>query len=112
MAVFSVYISSRTKDGSELDAALRERFRAVYRIGTEFWLIDARADAEDVACAVRPVLCAADKMFVAPCQRDVVPVLSRAAHAWLNAPERGWGTRREACGSLPADGETPFAFAA
>lgn len=113
MAVFGVYMSSRTKDGTQLDTALRERYRDVYRVGVEFWLLDARADAEDLADAMRPVLGPLDKMFVAVLKRDVVPVLSPAAHAWLNKPGRGWSTPRQSHGLTPPDhGETPFSIAA
>lgn len=113
MAVFGVYLSSRTKNGNTLDTLLRERFRDVYRVGVEFWLIDSRGDAEDIAHAMKGALSGPDKMFVAVLERDVVPVLSRAAHTWLNAPERRWKATRPSHGTAePAADETPFAIAA
>lgn len=108
MAVHSVYISSRILDGMALDTELRKRFADVYRVGLEFWLVDADGDAEVVVSALRPVLSPVDKIFVGALSRDVVPVLSRAAHAWLNAPDRSWAKRAPGAGSQGTQ-ESPFA---
>lgn len=104
MAIHGVFISSRTVDGGRLDEALRERYRDVYRVGHEFWLVDAPYDAEQIAGSMREVVGASGKMFVAALTRDVAPVLSEAAHAWLNRPMRRWQSRFDGRGVAPSIG--------
>ncbi|MEM7695062.1 MAG: hypothetical protein AAF318_11465 [Pseudomonadota bacterium] len=111
MAVHCVFISSQAKDGAAIDTALRERFDAVYRVGVEFWLVDTAHDAEELAGAMRAVLSARDKLFVAAMTRDFVPILSDAAKVWLTAPGRSFRVPARGRG-LEEGGPSLFAKAA
>ncbi|WMS43009.1 hypothetical protein RDV64_00990 [Acuticoccus sp. MNP-M23] len=111
MAIHCVFISSTTRDGSSIDATLRQRFSEVYRVGVEFWLVDTAHDADYVATSMRSIISGRDKLFVAAMTRDFVPVLSAAAQLWLTAPNRSWRLHGDGCGQ----GETtdsPFRAAA
>ncbi|ORE95702.1 hypothetical protein ATO13_02550 [Stappia sp. 22II-S9-Z10] len=91
MAIHSVFVSPRNRDGAGVDLRLRVLFNDVYRVGSEFWLIDSARDAETVTRLIRTILSPGDKTFVAVLSRDVCSGLSANAHAWLNAPDRNWG---------------------
>ncbi len=112
MTVHAVYISTKNRDGAAFDVALRGLFAEVYRIWAEFWLVDALADAEDVARAVRTRFTREDKVFVAALTRDVWSGLSMNARSWLTAPTRSWGQRVDGLGIVPVDAEpAPLALA-
>ncbi len=111
MSIHCVYISSASKDGNAVDAELRRRFHDVYRVGTDFWLVDTGHAADHVADAMQHILTGSDKMFVAAMTRDFVPVLSAAAKGWLVAPERSWREHRSGSGTGEAAGSL-FAIAA
>ncbi len=111
MTVHAVFISSKTTDGATIDKAIRACFADVYRVGTEFWLVDTARDADQVVAAVKPALGRTDKMFVGALTRDAVPVLSAAAHLWLTSPARTWRERSDGRGLSPTM-DTPLALAA
>jgi len=111
MAVHGVFVSPKSKSGSAIDNALRQRFADVYRVGVEFWLVDSGRDASGVADQVNAVLERGDKMFIAALTQDTAAQLSAAARLWLMAPERTWRSRRSGLGEVATD-EPAFAFAA
>ena len=111
MAIHCVFISSTTRDGSFIDAALRQRFAEVYRVGVEFWLVDTAHDADYLATSMRALISGRDKLFVAVMTRDFVPVLSAAAQLWLTAPARSWSLHGDGCGREEL-GDSPFRAAA
>ena len=48
MSIHCVYISSATRDGNAIDQELRKGFHDVYRVGTDFWLVDTGHAADHV----------------------------------------------------------------
>ncbi|RAI00032.1 hypothetical protein DLJ53_20100 [Acuticoccus sediminis] len=111
MAIHSVFVSPRDRDGSGVDMRLRVLFNDVYRVGAEFWLIDSGRDAETVTRLIRTILAPGDKTFVGVLSRDVCSGLSEYAQAWLNAPGRNWGRAIRGLGELPSE-SLPISVAA
>ncbi|UOM35164.1 hypothetical protein [Acuticoccus sp. I52.16.1] len=103
MAIHSVFVSPRNRDGSGVDLRLRVLFNDVYRVGSEFWLIDSARDSETVTRLIRTILAPGDKTFVGALQRDVCSGLSHNAQSWLNAPGRNWGRTGRGMGEMPAE---------